>query len=141
MPILHSIAGGVFPFPPLITDLVKRLPPPTTFQGPFVKIDEFLKQMQSVQLSHTDNILTEDFQLNYVYLNGEPMREMEHLSHVQPTQAAIHAHGGGYGGHKRPARDTGHSSQAGNSDDEDSKKGKTMDIYKQRQYKKLMQHN
>ncbi len=130
MPVLHSIAGGVFPFPPLITDLVKRLPPPTTFQGPFVKIDEFLAQMQSLELRHTDSILTEDFQLSYVYLSGEPMREMEHLSHVQQAHMSH--------GHKRPARD---SANAVHSDDEDSKKGKTMDIYKQRQYKKLMQQN
>lgn len=28
---MNSIAGGVFPFPPAVTDLVKRLPPPTTY--------------------------------------------------------------------------------------------------------------
>ncbi len=129
----------MFPFPPLITDLVKRLPPPTTFQGPFVKIDEFLKQMQSIKITSVENILTEDFQLNYVYLNGEPMREMEHISNGQSTSTAFH--GSIYAGHKRPVKEIGHSSQGPNSDDEDSKKSKTMDIYKQRQYKKLMQQN
>lgn len=58
MPVLQSIAGGVFPFPPAITDLVKRLPPPITFEGPFVRIDELLKQIQSVELKN-ENIMTE----------------------------------------------------------------------------------
>ena len=29
---MHSIAGGVFPFPLAVTELVKKLPPPTTFE-------------------------------------------------------------------------------------------------------------
>lgn len=29
--MMHSIAGGIFPFPPAVTELVKRLPPPTAF--------------------------------------------------------------------------------------------------------------
>lgn len=38
--MLHSIAGGVFPFPPAVTELVKRLPPPNAFE---VKIEIILK--------------------------------------------------------------------------------------------------
>lgn len=123
-PALHSIAGGVFPFPPAITDLVKRLPPPNTFEGPFVKIDELLEQIQSVEF-HNENIMNEDFQLSYVYINGDPIKEIEYLSNAQQSIGASQL------GYKR--------SNGNNSDDEDSKKGKTMDIYKQRQYKKLMQ--
>ena len=68
VPVLHSIAGGVFPFPPAITDLVKRLPPPNTFEGPFVKIDELLKQIQSTELRN-ENIMTEgDCFLYLIYL-------------------------------------------------------------------------
>jgi len=69
---MHSIAGGVFPFPLSVTELVKRLPPPNAFEGPFVKIDEFIKRFQHIELS-------EEFQPNYVYINGEPMKELENL--------------------------------------------------------------
>ncbi len=68
---MHSISGGVFPFPPAVTDLVKRLPPPTAFmvhlklllfreshgilkyillKGPFVKVDELIKKIQEVNI-------------------------------------------------------------------------------------------
>ena len=139
MPILHTVAGGIFPFPPLITDLVKRLPPPYTFEGPFVKIDEFLAQMQSIELrtNETSNISPEDFQLAYVYVNGQSMRELEHLSYVPQTLTISQV--SGYG-NKRSNANVNTASAGVNSDDEDSKKRKSMDIYKQRQYKKLMQN-
>jgi hypothetical protein len=69
--------------------------------------------------------------MNYVYLNGEPIKELEHLANIEKTLVP------GQIGFKRSAVGNGN-----NSDDEDSKgKSKTMDIYKQRQVKKLMQHN
>lgn len=129
LPVLQSIAGGVFPFPPAITELVKRLPPPNTFVGPFVKIDDLLKQIQSTEFRN-DNIMTEDFQLAYVYLNGEPIRELEHLSNIQQTLTSNQI---GY-------KNRNANNPRDDEDDDDSKKGKTMDIYKQRQYKKLMQN-
>jgi hypothetical protein len=54
----------------------------------------------------------------YVYMNGDPIPELEHLSNQANAQ-------------KRPLIFTS------NSDDEDTKKTKSMDIYKQRQYQKL----
>lgn len=84
-----------------------------------------MKLFQQIEIS-------EDFQPLYVYLNGEPMRELEHLNILagnlnsntgsQQTQA-----------NKRSILNA-------NSDDEDSKKTKTaeLDIYKQRQLKKYI---
>lgn len=69
--------------------------------------------------------------MSYVYINGEPIKELEHLSNIAQTLVP------GQFGYKRSNVGNGN-----NSDDEDSKgKSKTMDIYKQRQVKKLMQHN
>ena len=110
---MHSIAGGVFPFPPAVTELVKRLPPPNTYEGPFVMIDELIRKFQECDV-------VEDFQPLYVHMNGEPIRDFDHLS------------AGLFIGQKRSFMNAG-------SDDEDTKKAKTMDIYKQRQYKKLIQ--
>ncbi|CAF1033907.1 unnamed protein product [Brachionus calyciflorus] len=111
--MMHSIAGGVFPFPPAVTELVKRLPPPNTYEGPFVIIDELIRKFQESEI-------VEDFQPLYIHINGEPIREFEHLI------------SGPIISHKRAFANAG-------SDDEDTKKGKSMDIYKQRQYKKLIQ--
>jgi hypothetical protein len=119
---MHSIAGGVFPFPLSVTELVKRLPPPNAFEGPFVKIDEFIKRFQHIEL-------VEDFQPCYVYINGEPIRELDHLNSMTSSL------------NLNMSNQTNKRSVIGsNSDDEDSKKTKSieMDIYKQRQYKKLI---
>jgi cleavage stimulation factor subunit 3 len=125
LPVMHSIAGGVFPFPPSVTDLVKRLPPPSTFEGPFVKIDEFIKRFQQIEL-------TEDFQPLYVYINGDPIRELDHLNSMTSNL--------NLNMNSQMATVSKRSILASNSDDEESKKTKTMDmdIYKQRQYKKLI---
>lgn len=65
---MHPLSGGVFPFPPSVSDLVKRLPPPNVFEvsistqilrifikwsnfkGPFVIIDEFLKTFKDIEI-------------------------------------------------------------------------------------------
>lgn len=122
-PVRNGI--GVFPFPPAVTDLVKRLPPPSTFEGPFVKIDELMKIFQQIEIS-------EDFQPLYVYINGEPMRDIDNLN-LLTGNININV-GSQTTASKR-------SILGSNSDDEDTKKSKTMDmdIYKQRQFKKLIE--
>ncbi len=52
--ILHMpgfITGGVFSFPPAVNDLVKRLPPPNVFEGPFVVVDELIKVFQQLDMN------------------------------------------------------------------------------------------
>ncbi|XP_055940749.1 cleavage stimulation factor subunit 3-like isoform X2 [Argiope bruennichi] len=39
----HPVPGGVFPPPPSASFLMTILPPPTCFQGPFVKVDDLMK--------------------------------------------------------------------------------------------------
>ncbi|XP_036595701.1 cleavage stimulation factor subunit 3-like [Trichosurus vulpecula] len=38
-PASHPVPGGVFPVPPAALGLMKLLPPPVCFQGPFVQVD------------------------------------------------------------------------------------------------------
>ena len=71
-----------------------------------------------------------DFQPLYVYVNGEPIKELEHLSVGSSTSQATTS--------TQPKRPL---TLASTSDDEDSKKTKSMDIYKQRQYQKLVSKN
>ena len=47
---MHPLAGGVFPFPPMVSELVKRLAPPNMFEGPYVIIDELINMIKEVEL-------------------------------------------------------------------------------------------
>ncbi|CAF4160218.1 unnamed protein product, partial [Rotaria magnacalcarata] len=45
LPGSHPTPGGVFPLPDTALYLVKVLPPPRNFEGPFVIIDELMERM------------------------------------------------------------------------------------------------
>ncbi|VDM52621.1 unnamed protein product [Angiostrongylus costaricensis] len=47
----HPIPGGVFPPPPAVAELISLLPPPWTFQGPFVSVDLFIDHISKTQLT------------------------------------------------------------------------------------------
>ncbi|VDK49293.1 unnamed protein product [Cylicostephanus goldi] len=47
----HPVPGGVFPPPPAIAELISMLPPPWTFQGPFVSVDMFIEHISKTQLT------------------------------------------------------------------------------------------
>lgn len=44
----HTVQGGVFPPPPSVKSLLSRLPPPGTFWGPFVDIDELMNLYRQI---------------------------------------------------------------------------------------------
>ncbi|XP_063711012.1 cleavage stimulation factor subunit 3-like [Symsagittifera roscoffensis] len=44
------VPGGDFPIPPAAASILRKLPPPNCFQGPFVILDEFMKQMLELEL-------------------------------------------------------------------------------------------
>uniref|UniRef100_A0AAR2IQ50 Cleavage stimulation factor subunit 3 n=1 Tax=Pygocentrus nattereri TaxID=42514 RepID=A0AAR2IQ50_PYGNA len=52
-PGLHPVPGGVFPVPPAAVVLMKLLPPPTCFTGPFVKVDELMESFRRCTLPET----------------------------------------------------------------------------------------
>ncbi|KAJ8416258.1 hypothetical protein AAFF_G00382800 [Aldrovandia affinis] len=52
-PGLHPVPGGVFPVPPTAVVLMKLLPPPTCFTGPFVQIDELMESFSRCTLPDT----------------------------------------------------------------------------------------
>ncbi|KAL3093072.1 hypothetical protein niasHT_022522 [Heterodera trifolii] len=41
----HPVPGGVFPPPPIVSQLLQLLPPPRSFSGPFVDVEELLKSL------------------------------------------------------------------------------------------------
>merc|ERR1712226_1193174 len=48
-----TVPGGEFPIPPAAAAIMRKLPPPSCFQGPFVILDEFMKQMLELELPET----------------------------------------------------------------------------------------
>lgn len=44
------VPGGVFPPPPMISDLLTKLPPPESFKGPFIVIDKFLTFLRGINM-------------------------------------------------------------------------------------------
>ncbi|XP_077568730.1 cleavage stimulation factor subunit 3 isoform X3 [Stigmatopora nigra] len=52
-PGLHPVPGGVFPVPPVAVLLMKLLPPPMCFTGPFVQVDELIESFRRCTLPET----------------------------------------------------------------------------------------
>ncbi|XP_056664817.1 cleavage stimulation factor subunit 3-like [Monodelphis domestica] len=52
-PGLHPVSGGVFPVPPAAVLLMKLLPPPVCFQGPFVQVDELMEIFRRCEIPST----------------------------------------------------------------------------------------
>uniref|UniRef100_A0AAY5EZS8 Cleavage stimulation factor subunit 3 n=1 Tax=Electrophorus electricus TaxID=8005 RepID=A0AAY5EZS8_ELEEL len=52
-PGLHPVPGGVFPVPPAAVVLMKLLPPPTCFTGPFVQVDELMETFRRCTMPET----------------------------------------------------------------------------------------
>ncbi|KAF7493188.1 Cleavage stimulation factor subunit 3 [Sarcoptes scabiei] len=50
-PTGNLMPGGIFPYPPSITNLLSQLPPPMSFRGPFVNIDELMAIFQQQQIN------------------------------------------------------------------------------------------
>ncbi|XP_054724152.1 cleavage stimulation factor subunit 3-like [Uloborus diversus] len=46
----HPVPGGVFPPPPSASYIMTLLPPPTSFHGPFVSVDDLIKVIQMWRL-------------------------------------------------------------------------------------------
>uniref|UniRef100_A0A1I8A424 Suf domain-containing protein n=1 Tax=Steinernema glaseri TaxID=37863 RepID=A0A1I8A424_9BILA len=46
----HPIKGGVFPPPFAVASLLQQLPPPPSFQGPFVNVDKLMDSFLSVRI-------------------------------------------------------------------------------------------
>ena len=91
--------GGLFLYPSICADIIKRLPPPSCFNGPFVAIDEFIAHFQSLKLP-------DDFQTFYKYYTSSLNRSD---SYVKQEDTSV-----------------------------TEKFAGSMDIYKQRQQKKMI---
>lgn len=44
-PVANLMPGGIFPYPPSVMTLLAQLPPPQSFYGPFVAVDELIQAL------------------------------------------------------------------------------------------------
>jgi cleavage stimulation factor subunit 3 len=82
---VQPIPGGVFQYPTLLVELIKRLPPPFSFDGPFVKVEEFIQLFREIDLPNEffaespAKLSLQESVLNEVKIKTEPI-ENGHIS-------------------------------------------------------------
>ncbi|CAF0806537.1 unnamed protein product [Didymodactylos carnosus] len=111
LPGSHPTPGGVFPLPDTALYLVKVLPPPRNFEGPFVIIDELMEKIAAA-------IIPDTYEPIRITINGEAIRENDMNARGTNTKKTS-------GGH--------------DSDEEDqinSQSAPPMDVYRRRQQKR-----
>lgn len=116
-PGLHPVPGGVFPVPPAAVVLMKLLPPPTCFTGPFVQVDELMETFRRCTLPETVDAAVELITGRQPDAGGEGNGSMENHAIAKSL--------------KRPNAD---------SDEEDDKGAVAPpihDIYRARQQKRI----
>ncbi|XP_023672532.1 cleavage stimulation factor subunit 3 isoform X1 [Paramormyrops kingsleyae] len=117
-PGLHPVPGGVFPVPPAAVILMKLLPPPICFTGPFVQVDELMESFRRCTLPDTVEAAVEIITGRQPELAGEGNGPVE--SNAIASKAL-----------KRPNADS----------DEEEDKGTAAppvhDIYRARQQKRI----
>ncbi|XP_062507922.1 cleavage stimulation factor subunit 3-like isoform X2 [Corticium candelabrum] len=47
---MSHLAGGVFPPPPAVAELISKLPPPSSYEGPFVNVDDLMRIFMECRL-------------------------------------------------------------------------------------------
>uniref|UniRef100_A0A4W5KEJ2 Cleavage stimulation factor subunit 3 n=1 Tax=Hucho hucho TaxID=62062 RepID=A0A4W5KEJ2_9TELE len=116
-PGLHPVPGGVFPVPPAAVILMKLLPPPTCFVGPFVQVDELMEIFRRCTLPETVDAAVELITGRQPDASGEGNGSIENHAMVKSL--------------KRPNADS----------DEEEDKGAVAppvhDIYRARQQKRI----
>uniref|UniRef100_A0A8C6NQ50 Cleavage stimulation factor subunit 3 n=1 Tax=Nothobranchius furzeri TaxID=105023 RepID=A0A8C6NQ50_NOTFU len=116
-PGLHPVPGGVFPVPPAAVVLMKLLPPPMCFTGPFVQVDELMETLRRCTLPETVEAAVELITGRLPDASGEGNGAMENHAIAKAL--------------KRPNAD---------SDEEDDKGAVAPpihDIYRARQQKRI----
>lgn len=53
----HPIAGGEFPMPQAAHNILKLMPPPVCFHGPFVRVDDLIDKFRSCELPEINEFL------------------------------------------------------------------------------------
>ncbi|XP_072164826.1 cleavage stimulation factor subunit 3-like [Diadema setosum] len=116
MPGAHPVPGGDFPLPLAASMVLTRLPPPDSFQGPFVRVDDLMRLIAECKIPDPS-------QEPAAVPNGLEQNESQ---------------GEGDGSGKRKRAATAKAGDNEDSDDEDSSQhAPRHDIYRSRQQKRV----
>ncbi|PIO72479.1 suppressor of forked protein [Teladorsagia circumcincta] len=139
----HPVPGGVFPPPPAIAELISLLPPPWTFQGPFVSVDLFIEHINKMALT-TGPVLDKKVKIENGTMVG-PMRvddvrkDMYQLLATTPDPRFVSTHLMEHPS-STVASSIGGKRKRGESGSDDESRGVPTDIYKRRMDMKAAQH-
>ncbi|KAK6734378.1 hypothetical protein RB195_017890 [Necator americanus] len=139
----HPVPGGVFPPPPAVAELISLLPPPWTFQGPFVSVDLLIDHINKTQLT-VGPVVDKKVKLENGTMLG-PMRvddvrkEMYQLLATTPDPRFVSTHLMDHSS-STVAAAVGAKRKRGESGSDDESRGVPTDIYKRRMDMKAMQH-
>ena len=59
MDAVYPVPGGTFPPPPMLAELLSKLPPPDSFKGPYIVIDKLISFIRGINI--TDGLLLPSF--------------------------------------------------------------------------------
>lgn len=111
----HIVPGGEFPLPPSASHALTLLPPPLSFQGPFVRVDELMRLLADCTIP-------------------EPKAEEAPITNGN-SEGGDSSQDSDVSKRKRAADDTGKTNED-SDDDDNSQKAPVHDIYRSRQQKR-----
>eukprot|EP00117_Sycon_ciliatum_P001279 scpid51332/ scgid7007/ Cleavage stimulation factor subunit 3; CF-1 77 kDa subunit; Cleavage stimulation factor 77 kDa subunit len=115
---VQGVPGGSFPLPQPLTELSLAIPPPTSFQGPFVVVDDWLKLISKIDIPDDYETFAAKWE-DRVKLDGDlAMKSASHFAFAKSSSR------------KR------HGGEAHESDEEDAAPP-VNDIYRVRQQKRV----
>ncbi|VUZ54879.1 unnamed protein product, partial [Hymenolepis diminuta] len=88
----HPVEGGEFPPPPAASDLLRRLPPPECFRGPFVQMDKFLEHFLELEIpaDYIVQVMAESEETGLTHIDPGTALSIE-LSNTLPQQILLAA--------------------------------------------------
>uniref|UniRef100_A0A158QHI6 Suf domain-containing protein n=1 Tax=Rodentolepis nana TaxID=102285 RepID=A0A158QHI6_RODNA len=88
----HPVEGGEFPPPPAASDLLRRLPPPECFRGPFVQMDKFLEHFLELEIpaDYIAQVMAESEETGLTHIDPGTALSIE-LSNTLPQQILMAA--------------------------------------------------
>ena len=138
----HRVPGGSFPLPPAVAEICSRLPPPESFQGPFVIVERLMESFMAMPLA-------KEFHVPRNVNNGHSANLFNTDKYDQDL-ANILKHGvertkdqDGRGKRNRASKDRDGAAKRGRNDrisdeeGEDSVSVPMNDLYRQRQQKRM----
>uniref|UniRef100_A0AC34R5A3 Suppressor of forked domain-containing protein n=1 Tax=Panagrolaimus sp. JU765 TaxID=591449 RepID=A0AC34R5A3_9BILA len=93
-PTFHPVPGGVFPFPPSVAFLVKKLPPPESFGGPFVDHQHLMESLYHFNREPPRAKFKESIDVNKTmnnYKAADIRREFQQLVTTTTDPAVLYA--------------------------------------------------